>query len=140
MRYDPEAANADLIPSDTWLEALIVSSEDKVSKQGNEMIQVGFKIYDDAGKQPTITDYYVSSKPGKFKKLCNVLNLPFDSGEIEAEELLNKSLWVLVKIQKDDKYGDKNVIAAFSDTMPEGASANNTAHASRTAEDDGIPF
>lgn len=139
MRYNPEDANANLIPNDTWLEAIITSAEDRVSKSGNEMIEASFKVYDSAGKQPTIKHYFVASAPGMFKKLCKVLNLDFESGDVSAESLVGKSLVVKVKIQKDEtgKYDDKNVIAAFSDKLPEGATGM---HESRTPEDDGIPF
>lgn len=139
MRYNPNDANANLIPSDTWLQATIETAVEKISKGGNEMIEAGFKVYDSAGKQPTIKHYFVSTAPGMFKKLCKVLNLDFESGNISAESLVGKNLFVKVKIQKDEtgRYDDKNVIAAFTDTMPEGAI---TAHESRTPDDDGMPF
>ena len=101
------------------------------------MIEAGFKVYDAAGKRPTIKHYFVSTAPGMFKKLCKVLNIDFDSGNVSAESLVGKNVCVKVKIQKDDKYGDKNVIAAFSDKLPEGATSD---HESRTAEDDDMPF
>jgi hypothetical protein len=133
MRYNPSDANADLIPSDTWCDALIVSAFDTKSKAGNEMIEAGFRIYDPDGKQPIITHYFVANKPAMLKKLCAALKLDFESGNIPAESLVNKSLAVFVKIQKDDtgKYSDKNVIAAFE------AKANGS---TETKQDDGIPF
>lgn len=138
MRYNPEDANANLIPSDTWLDATIETAVEKVSKSRNEMIEAGFKVYD-GGKNPTIKHYFVSTAPGMFKKLCKVLNLDFESGEVSAESLVGKNVCVKIKIQKDEtgRYDDKNVIAAFSDKLPQGATS---AHESRTLEDDGIPF
>ncbi|MFQ6430580.1 hypothetical protein ACLNBZ_10330, partial [Streptococcus pneumoniae] len=70
MDFNPSDANAHLIQGEPWLEALIVSAEDKVAKSGNQMIEAGFKVYDEAGKQPTITHYFVANYPGMFKKLC----------------------------------------------------------------------
>ncbi len=136
MRYNPEDANANLIPSDTWLQATIETAVDKLSKSGNEMIEAGFKVYDEAGKQPTIKHYFVSSAPGMFKKLCKVLNLDFESGDVSAESLIGKNVFVKVKIQKDEKgqFDDKNVIAAFADKLPEGVTS------SQPKDDDGIPF
>ena len=65
---------------------------------------------------------FVASAPGMFKKLCKVLNLDFESGDVSAESLIGKNVFVKVKIQKDEKgqFDDKNVIAAFADKLPEG--------------------
>lgn len=136
MRYNPNDANANLIPNDTWLQATIETAIDKVSKSGNDMIEAGFKVYDEAGKQPTIKHYFVASAPGFFKKLCKVLNLDFESGEVSAESLVGRNVCVKVKIQKDDtgRYDDKNVIAAFADKLPDGAQSHTP------QDDDGIPF
>jgi len=136
MHYNPSDANANLIPSDTWLQATIETAEDKVSKSGNEMIEAGFKVYDMAGKQPTIKHYFVASAPGMFKKLCNVLGLDFESGYISADSLIGKNVFVKVKIQKDEtgRYDDKNVIAAFADKLPDGVQSQ------QPKDDYGIPF
>lgn len=116
MRYNPEQANANLIPNETWCEALIINAIDTKSKQGNEMIEADFKIYDPAGLQPIIKHYFVDKAPGMFKKLCTVLDLNFESGNIPAESLVGKSLRVLVKIQTDKtgQYSDKNVLYVFA--------------------------
>ena len=135
MRYNPNDANANLIPNDTWLQATIETAVDKVSKSGNEMIEAGFKVYDESGKQPTIKHYFVSTAPGMFKKLCKVLNLNFESGDVSAESLIGKNVFVKVKIQKQENYDDKNVIADFADKLPDGVTT-----APKTQEDDGIPF
>ncbi len=143
MRYNPSDANANLIPSDTWLQATIETAVEKVSKSGNEMIEASFKVYDNAGKQPNIKHYFVASAPGMFKKLCKVLNLDFESGNVSADSLIGKTLFVKVKIQKDEtgRYDDKNVIAGFSETMPEGAINSNMSRASTApVEESDIPF
>ena len=136
MRYNPNDANANLIPNDTWLQATIETAVDKVSKSGNEMIEAGFKVYDESGKQPTIKHYFVSTAPGMFKKLCKVLGLDFESGDVSAESLIGKNVFVKVKIQKDEKgqFDDKNVIAAFADKLPEGVQAQ------ASKDDADIPF
>lgn len=142
MRYNPEDANANLIPSETWLQATIETAVEKVSKSGNEMIEAGFKVYDQAGKQPIIKHYFVSTAPGMFKKLCKVLSLDFESGCVSAESLVGKNLFVKIKIQKDEtgRYDDKNVIAAFADKLPDGQVNDIVPQKQDLQNDDGIPF
>lgn len=139
MRFDPEMANANLIPNDTWLQATIETAVDKVSKSsGLDMIEAGFKVYDSSGKKPIIKHYFSAAAPGMFKKLCKVLGLDFESGEVSAESLIGKNVFVKVKIQKDEKgqFDDKNVIAAFADKLPEGVQAQSHV----PADDADIPF
>lgn len=142
MEFNPKDANANLIPTETWCEAVIATAKDTYSKQGNQMIEAEFRVFDTQGESRIITHYFVAHKPGMFKKLCAALKLDFDSGKIPAEVLIDKKLAVWIKIQKDEtgRYDDKNVIAAFADKLPSGANENNTAHFSRAADDDGIPF
>lgn len=142
MRYNPEQANANLIPNETWCEALIINAVDTKSKQGNEMIEADFKIYDPAGLQPTIKHYFVDKAPGMFKKLCIVLDLNFESGDIAAETLKGKSLKVLIKIQTDKsgQYSDKNVIAAFAKEFPAGVQTPHKTESTSPAQDSGEPL
>lgn len=136
MQYDPESTNENLIPNETWCEALIESAEDRISKKGNQMIVAGFKCYDPKGLQPTITHYFVDSMPGFFKKLCAVIGLDYASGNIPAESLVGKSVKVLVKIREDEtgQYPDKNVIAGF-EKIPSGAQLITKPEAKDVEED-----
>ena len=122
MKYNPEDANANLIPTGTWCDSLIAESVESQSKAGNEMIVADFIIYDSPGVHPVIRHYFVASKPGQFKKLCAALDLDYASGNIPAASLRGKSIKVLIKIQADDtgQYQDKNVIAAFAKEIPAG--------------------
>lgn len=120
MRYNPDAANASLVPDGTWCDALIESAIEAQSKKGNEMIVADFKVYDPAGMQPTIKHWFVSDFPGMFKKLCLALGLDYDSGNISADVLKGKMVKVLVKIREDKsgQFSDKNVIAGFAKEIP----------------------
>jgi hypothetical protein len=140
VRYNPEQSNAKLIPTGTWCDALIINSIDTKSKQGNEMIEADFKIYDPAGLQPTIKHYFVDKNPGMFKKLCTVLDLNFESGNIPAESLVGKMVKVLIKIREDKsgEFPDKNVLAAFAKS--DSPQAPRQTESTGTTEDSGDPL
>jgi hypothetical protein len=149
MKYNPESATAHLIQcgkEGLWCDALIQEAVDTTSKKRNSMIQANFKIYDNQGKQPVITHYFLADYPGMFKKLCAALGLDFQSGNVEAESLKGKMVKVLIKIREDEtgQFGDKNVIAAFQARAPEKPGpAPDDPHVfnpNDPALDDGIPF
>jgi hypothetical protein len=142
MRYDPAAATAHLIPDGTWCHTMIVEAEDKISKQGNEMIVATFRCW--GPSQPSdITHYFVGSKPGMFKKMMAVLGMTaaYESGDVSAETIKGREMEVLVKIREDDtgQWDDKNVIAAFR-AMPPKAAQPKPANEFNAKTDDGIPF
>lgn len=119
MRFDPKEADANLLP-EAWYDAIVMDAIDTVSKKGNDMMTVTFKIYDDRGLQPLIDRYFVKSQAGLsgLKKLCRAVGVAeevFQGGEVDPMDLRGKPLRVLVKIQKDEtgRYDDKNVAAAF---------------------------
>ncbi len=131
MKYDPKDGDAVLLP-EQWFDATL-TAEERVSKQGNDMIVVTSLVYHDA-LPVDIPTYFVTGNPSslnRLKKLCAVLGIDFDAGEVTADMFSGKRCKAQVKIQKskDPQWpDDKNVVAYFvaADSTP--------------PEDDGIPF
>jgi hypothetical protein len=131
-RFDPNMANANLLPED-WYDALIVNAHEKTSKTGNPCIVVTVKVY--GGQQPMIDRYYVMNSSGGvsgMRKLCHAIGLleDFKSGEIEPEKLKGRGVQVLVKTQKDEsgQWDDKNVCAQFRPQNTAQAPATDDPH------------
>jgi hypothetical protein len=149
MRFNPRDADANLLPED-WYDASIADAVDSVSRKGNSMVVVTFKIYDDRGLQPTIDRYFTNNPSGLggLRKLCRAVGLSdrFDSGDLNPNELKGKDLRILVKIEEDEtgKYPDKNVAAAFEARKPTTAKEQKETVAefphSPTFPNDDIPF
>ncbi len=130
MKYDPKDGDAVLLP-EQWFDA-ILTAEERVSKQGNDMIVVTSRVHQNA-LPVDIPTYFVTgnkSSMNRLKKLCGVIGIDFQTGEVTADMFNGKDCKVQVKTQKSDdpKWDDKNVVAYF-------AAADST-----PPEDDGIPF
>jgi hypothetical protein len=148
-KFDPNLANADLLPEE-WFDALIVNAYEKTAKSGNPCIVVSTKIY--GGAQPIIDRYYVTSTSGGvsgLRKLCHAAGIleDFKSGELDPEKLKGRSVQALVKVQKDEsgQWDDKNVCAQFRPRPAEQAALNpNDPHVFNendpAMKDDSIPF
>ena len=130
MKYDPKDGDPDLLP-EAWYDATLTAVE-RVSKQGNDMMVVTARVYRD-GQPVDIDTYFVTGKKpslNRLKKMCGILGLDFDAGEITPQMINGKACKVQVKTQRseDPKWDDKNVVAYF-------AGADST-----PPEDDNIPF
>lgn len=140
MKFNPEGAVANLLPEE-WYDGLIIAAEDKVSKRDNAMLVVTIRVY--SGHNPEIPSYFVDGNPSslsRLQKLCRAVSVAFSKGEVTPDDLVNKNLRVLVKIQKDDtgQYGDKNVIAAFD--LAKGTQIVPAGETPPATPDDDIPF
>lgn len=99
----------------------VFSSKDKISKSGNEMIHLVLSIKNN-NKNYFIDDYLIDtdkmpSMSFKLRHLCENLGLieQYNSGNLEAHELLNKKGRVKIIVQSDKTgiYGNKNVVKDY---------------------------
>lgn len=119
MRYDPKAA--DMTLPDGVYDAVITAAEEKVSKKGNPMLHVGFKVWGNNRQTVFVHSYFVDNNGGMLaalRQLCNAVGIDFSSGEVRPEQLLNKNLKVELETEPGQGgYGPKNVVAQYlSDT------------------------
>lgn len=121
---------------------------DKVSKSGNDMIELEIMVYNADGHFITVRDYLMEKMMYKLAhaaKACGLGN-EYNSGSLEGEMFSGKSGRLkLGKQEGKDGYGPKNVV---KDYIVDGPSKKETPVMDRKAEvktsngftDDEIPF
>ena len=109
IRYNPKAG---LLPDGEY-DATIVSAIDKISTNGNEMIELLVRVYAGGNQAVEIKDWAMDALPWKLRHLCRAVNHDFESGELSPGELLEQNIRVKVATEKSDKYGEQNRIADY---------------------------
>jgi hypothetical protein len=132
VKYNPEAAVDTLPPGD--YDAVIKLATDKVSKAGNEMIELILTCYNPKGGKVDVWDWLLSTDDfqPKVRRFCEAAGLDYSRGALEARECEGKNVRVELQIVKDPKYGAKNKVM---DYLRSDGSAPEP-----TASDDDIPF
>lgn len=122
----------------------VVDAQERMSKSGNEMIELQVKIWDKNGRGRVLFDYLLSAlefKLGHFAE-CTGLFDKYQEGALSAEDCIGKSGQCKVYIQKskDPQYGDKNSIADYllTDDQVAAKSERKVAAAKGQHVDDGF--
>lgn len=122
-KTEKEIYEANLLP-DGWYPFTIATAEEKVSKKGNEMIEINVKIYRGEGFS-FVRDYLMDTEfgAGKLRHLsetCGLLDA-YESGGIEATMLVNREGFARIgrEKSKDPQFADKNKILDFATQPPE---------------------
>ena len=100
----------------------VEAAEDTTSKAGNEMIKLTLHVYNAEGHKRVLFDYLLDSAAWKIKQFaasCGLLDR-YDSGEIEAYEMVGKSGRLKLKIESSAEYGDQNKVAFYIAAKPAG--------------------
>jgi hypothetical protein len=119
-KTDQELASMNLIQPGQYPFEVIVAT-DKVSKSGNEMIELKLKIWDENNKERVVFDYLLDSMFHKIKHFCEITGLidKYNSESLLASHCLGKSGYLDLAIQKDKSgiYGDKNSVKDYVVTI-----------------------
>jgi len=96
---------------------VISDAKEKVSKAGNEMIELTVRVYKPDGKFVLINDYLMEKMLYKIlhcSEACGLLER-YNSGELQADEFIGKEGYAKIKTQKstDPNYSDKSVISDY---------------------------
>lgn len=147
FRYDPKDA-VQCWPEGTY-EATIVSVEEKQSKAGNDMLVVKFRCYSD-NRQTLVTDYITDAMTWKLKKIAKAVGMlaEFDANQPNWYfDLQDRNLRVVLKVDEQDGFDDKNQVRGYEPTAVSGAPAkpSNPRPAATTqkfepVEESDIPF
>lgn len=136
-KTDEEIQRMLLIPDGEKCYAEVKESSNHISKEGKESIMLNLDIWEDVSVRCKLYVYLTPAFMLLFKHACIAMlgQEKYDSGNIQAEDFLNKSCDVIIGIQKDKKgqYPDKNIVKDFvvrSGSKPECNQQNN----------DGLPF
>lgn len=157
MRFQPktekEIQEANLWPAgiydfeilpDTKIGANSYSTCDRVSKSGNDMIQLVVKVVNDEGRDRVVIDYLMEQIEYKLRHAAVACGLEdeYESGQLHADQFIGKTGKLKLKIEKDKngQYADKNAVADYvHDAEKPVYSAHSAAKANGFVEDD-LPF
>lgn len=142
-KTEKEIAEMNLIPAGEY-DFEIIEANDKVSKSGNDMIELKLKVFDHNGAERVMFDYLLEQLAFKLRHAAEACNLVdrYNMGTLVANDFVNKSGRLKLGIQKDKTgaYPDKNTVADYiTPKMVE----TMTAHAAQPAAEmlsDSIPF
>jgi len=115
LTYDP--ADAVTVLPEGEYNAVLEKYEEKLSKKGNQMGVLTWKVFDDASERtPFVTDYIaVPAFVWKLKKLAKSLGREqdFKDGKFQPEDFVGTSTRVFIGVDKQEGYDDKNVIESY---------------------------
>jgi hypothetical protein len=125
----------------------IVSASDKLSRNGNEMIEIKLKIWDSKGCEKIIFDYLLEAMSYKLKHFAESTGLieEYEKGELIADDCIGKQGILELIIQKGKQkpdggfYQDKNSVKDYFMTE-KGAVKHAVSDAKSETFDDTMPF
>jgi len=154
MKFTPKTekqiAEENVIP-DGLYDFEVATSEEKVSKNGNDMIVLNLKVYDVTGRFVFVTDYLLESFLPKLLAFCKEAGLrgSYDDGTLCAEDLPQRTGKVQIAIEQKGDYPAKNVVKWYGEKTkrPEDMPPEQLPPISQrkavycaTEEDEEIPF
>jgi len=124
MRFTPkleEELNNFLLLEEGIYQFKIVKAEDKVSKNGNDMIEVKLIVFDKEGKIHFITDYLLEKIAYKLKHFTDCVGLgeKYKTGEFSAFDCEGREGYLKLNVQKGKEkpeggyYPDKNSVEDY---------------------------
>lgn len=126
----------------------VVEAKERVSKAGNDMIELVVKVYNPEGRYRQIFDYLVETdatgyKLRHFAKAVNLL-AQYEKGELSADDCVGRTGRCQLAIKKDNNgvYPDKNVIQDYEPVVHESTKPLVSTGGTTTNKDfdDEIPF
>jgi len=143
--YDPkdgEEKGFTVLPSGDY-EIEIKNVIEKVSKAGNDMLEVSICVYGADGITARVFDYIVNpSTIYKLKSICRCIGFEFE-GTIDEELLIGKRMLANVSVRPPkDGYAERNEIKRYLSGMPDAKPAPTAPieDLAVTPSDDSIPF
>lgn len=99
----------------------VTAASDRISKNGNEMIELKLKIWDKKGNERIVFDYLLEAMKFKLKHFAECVGLEdkYNSDEIEASDCIGKMGKVDIIIQQGQPnmsggyYPDKNAVKDY---------------------------
>lgn len=125
MKFSPktekEVAEAGLFAPGTY-GFQVVKSEDKLSKNGNEMIQLYLRVFNSEGGFVMVTDYLMEALAYKLRHCAAACGLieKYEAGELAAADFEDATGHLKLKIEKDKtgQYPDKNAVQDYVADAP----------------------
>lgn len=131
MRITPKTENeisqSNLLPEGVY-HFEVTNASDKVSKSGNDMIELKLRIALQDGSQRVLTDYLLDAMSFKLRHFCVCAGLleKYNAGQLLAYDCIGKTGMVHIIVQKGKEkpdggfYPDKNSVRDYQ--QPDSAS------------------
>ena len=134
MKFTPkneeELAVEGLLPEGTY-DFEVIEAENKISKQGNEMIVLKLKVYDESGGFRFITDYLLEAFLPKLLAFAKVTGTrrAYDAGEFTAYDCQGCAGKVQIKLVPAGEYPAKNEVKFYGEKSGSGKAVSEAAPA-----------
>ena len=125
----------------------VSTAKDKISKSGNEMIELNLEVFDSEGKSHHMFDYLLEAMAGKLFAFCTSTGMEqkYHAGTLTSYDCIGRSGYVEIEIQKGKEnpqggtYPDKNSVKRYI-VKPAGAVPSVYQTASKEEFDSDVPF
>lgn len=125
----------------------VANAKDRISKNGNEMIELNLEIWDNEGNKRAMFDYLLEAMPHKLHGFCTSTGMEqrYHEGNLASQHCIGKGAYVELAIQKGKEkpeggsYPDKNEVKKYMTKRVSG-SKPMTQKEQDNAFDDEIPF
>ncbi len=118
MKTNPQSEQAIreamlLPPGDYDFEVL--DAQDKVSKNGNEMIAVKLAVFRPNGSRQYVNDYLMEKMAFRLRHFCYAVGIgdKYESGDLAADHCKGRAGRVTLKIEEQDGFDPKNVVKDY---------------------------
>lgn len=143
-KTEKEIYEANLLPNG-WYPFTIGKAEEKLSKKGNEMIELNVKVYKEDSGFIFVRDFLMNTEFGAFKlrhcaEACDLLE-DYNAGKLNADDLESREGWAKIGVEKskDEQFPDKNKIIDYAKEKPVKKGEDAKDKGGDAPEDD-IPF
>ena len=122
----------------------VFAAYEKVSKAGNEMIELKLYVYDQNNKAYALRDYLLSEGRGQYKLLsfCEAAGLTelYESGELQASSCVGITGECEVAVREAGEYPAQNIITDYVVRAVAPQKQQQAALAQRVVANDDVPF
>lgn len=153
MKFDPktdkELELMEIVPEGLY-PCEVADAKDKVSRSGNEMIELKLKLWDEMGRERLVFDYLLPQMAKKLKHFAVASGMldKYDHGSISAMDCIGKSITAEIGIQEGQdkpdgsgKYPAKNAVKDYMIATPQDMAAKRASQAAPVDQfNDSIPF
>ncbi len=120
MKFVPKSEK-EIIEDGLWpdgtYDAVVFDATDKISKAGNEMIELALEIYDNEGRKRQVRDYLMEAVIYKVRQAADAMGLidRYDAGDLGADDFMGKSCQVKIGRSRDKNgvYPDQNIVKSY---------------------------
>lgn len=101
----------------------IHDASEEISKAGNEQIKLTVWVFDAQGERKTCFDYLGATEKVQWKtrQFCQAVGLiaQYESGELDVNDIAERTGKLKLGIQKSPEYGDQNKVLAYLEAPEE---------------------